>query len=165
MIFCGMMVTSGLIALPDADVSSRDARFLGRLLLCKVWCGEQHKVNGGKGLGCDDRNREALRITVCAAWSETEAKIVKAIPAIEAVYHRPMDGVPELTVFILAGGKSTRMGRDKAFVEFQGRTLLARTLDLAASVTPAVRIVGSRKKFAAFAPVVEDVFRDCGPLG
>ena len=76
-----------------------------------------------------------------------------------------MDGSPEVTAFILAGGKSTRMGQDKAFVEFQGRTLLARTLDLAASVTPAVRIVGSREKFAAFAPVVEDVFRDCGPLG
>jgi molybdenum cofactor guanylyltransferase len=28
-----------------------------------------------------------------------------------------------------------------------------------------VRIVGSHEKFAPFAPVVEDIFRDCGPLG
>jgi molybdenum cofactor guanylyltransferase len=76
-----------------------------------------------------------------------------------------MDGSPDVTAFIPAGGKSTRMGADKAFVEYGGRTLLARALDLARSVTPEVRIVGSAEKFALFAPVVEDVFCDCGPLG
>ncbi len=81
------------------------------------------------------------------------------------VYHRGMDGFPDVTVFILAGGKSTRMGTDKAFLEYQGRTLLARALDLASSVASEVRIVGSREKFAPFGAVVEDVFRDCGPLG
>ena len=70
-----------------------------------------------------------------------------------------------VTAFILAGGKSTRMGVDKAFVEYDGLTLLARALDLARSVMPDVRIVGSHEKFASFAPVVEDVFRDRGPLG
>jgi molybdenum cofactor guanylyltransferase len=76
-----------------------------------------------------------------------------------------MDGAPDVTAFILAGGKSTRMGRDKAFVEFEGRTLLARALEIAASVASDVRIVGGREKFAEFAPVVEDVFPACGPLG
>jgi molybdopterin-guanine dinucleotide biosynthesis protein A len=76
-----------------------------------------------------------------------------------------MDGATDTTVFILAGGKSTRMGTDKAFVEYEGRTLLARALDLARSVASDVWIVGSKEKFAAFAPVVEDVFCDCGPLG
>jgi len=76
-----------------------------------------------------------------------------------------MEGSSGITVFILAGGKSTRMGADKAFVEFAGSTLLARALELARSITSEVRIVGSRQKFASFAPVVEDVFRDCGPLG
>jgi molybdopterin-guanine dinucleotide biosynthesis protein A len=71
----------------------------------------------------------------------------------------------DVAAFILAGGKSTRMGADKAFVVLDGHTLLARALDLARSVTDNVRIVGSTEKFAAFAPVVEDVFRDCGPLG
>jgi molybdopterin-guanine dinucleotide biosynthesis protein A len=76
-----------------------------------------------------------------------------------------MDDALELTGFILAGGKSTRMGADKAFVDYDGRTLLARALDLARSITAEVRIVGSREKFAPFAPVVEDIFRDGGPLG
>jgi molybdopterin-guanine dinucleotide biosynthesis protein A len=78
-----------------------------------------------------------------------------------------MGNAPErdVTAFILAGGKSTRMGVDKAFVDYEGRTLLARALDLARSITPDVRIVGSQERFAPFAPVVEDIFRDCGPLG
>jgi molybdopterin-guanine dinucleotide biosynthesis protein A len=57
------------------------------------------------------------------------------------------------------------MGADKAFIEFERRTLLARALGLVCSVTPNVRIVGAREKFAPFAPVVEDIFRDRGPLG
>ncbi|HWY23181.1 MAG TPA: molybdenum cofactor guanylyltransferase [Candidatus Acidoferrum sp.] len=84
---------------------------------------------------------------------------------IECVYHRRMEGSLDVSAFILAGGNSTRMGADKAFLEYQGRTLLARALDLARSVASDVCVVGSREKFAAFAPVVEDVFRDCGPLG
>ncbi len=57
------------------------------------------------------------------------------------------------------------MGSDKAFVLLDGRTLLARALELARTVTDDVRVVGSAEKFAAFAPVAEDVFRECGPLG
>ncbi|MGP0019508.1 MAG: molybdenum cofactor guanylyltransferase [Candidatus Sulfotelmatobacter sp.] len=77
---------------------------------------------------------------------------------------------PDVTAYILAGGKSTRMGADKAFVMLggrntDGRTLLARALELALSVTSDVRIVGDSAKFASFAPVVEDVYRECGPLG
>ncbi|MGD1023593.1 MAG: molybdenum cofactor guanylyltransferase [Candidatus Sulfotelmatobacter sp.] len=83
------------------------------------------------------------------------------------VYYRGMGcaAVPDVTAFILAGGKSTRMGRDKAFVEFEGRTLLGRTLELARSVRLDVRIVGDHEKFASLAPVAEDIFRDRGPLG
>jgi phospholipid/cholesterol/gamma-HCH transport system ATP-binding protein len=76
--------------------------------------------------------------------------------------HGPPAGVG---VFILAGGKSTRMGTDKAFVMLDGRTLLARALDLARSVSDDVRIVGDSAKFKSLAPVVEDIFPDCGPLG
>lgn len=77
-----------------------------------------------------------------------------------------MDGASgDVAAFILAGGNSTRMGADKAFVTLDGQTLLARALEVARAVTADVRIVGDGAKFAAFAPVVEDVFRGCGPLG
>ena len=81
------------------------------------------------------------------------------------VYDRAMSTQAEVTAFVLAGGKSTRMGTDKAFVTLDGRTLVARALDVARSVTSDVRIVGEPRRFAAFAPVVEDEFPGCGPLG
>ena len=76
------------------------------------------------------------------------------------MYHRPMDAPStDVTAFILAGGKSTRMGTDKAFVMLDGRTLLvARAWIWPRSVTSEVRIVGDPAKFAAFAPTVEDIF-------
>src|SRR2546423_9692166 len=75
-----------------------------------------------------------------------------------------MNDVDDVTVFVLAGGKSTRMGKDKAFLEFKGRILLARALELAAAAGQEVRIVGDSRKFAAFGRVVEDIYREHGPL-
>jgi molybdopterin-guanine dinucleotide biosynthesis protein A len=77
------------------------------------------------------------------------------------VYDRRMG---DRAAFVLAGGQSTRMGADKAFVQLEGRTLLAHALALAKSVTSDVRIVGSAEKFAAFGEVVEDEFPQHGPL-
>src|SRR5215475_6974276 len=78
------------------------------------------------------------------------------------VYHQR---VGDLTAFILAGGHSRRMGRDKAFLELGGRTLLDRAMELANTVAPVVRIVAAQEKFLTIARVIEDVFPDCGPLG
>lgn len=70
-----------------------------------------------------------------------------------------------VSAFILAGGKSARMGTDKAFIELEGRTLLDRTLELAKGITASVSVVGDRAKYSSFGPVVEDIFPHCGPLG
>ena len=71
----------------------------------------------------------------------------------------------DVTAFVLAGGKSTRMGRDKAFLPWADGTLLSHALKLVVAVTPRTRIVGDRQKFASFGAVVEDIYRDRGPLG
>lgn len=71
----------------------------------------------------------------------------------------------EVTAFVLAGGKSTRMGQDKAFLTLAGQTLLERTLARARAVAGEVRIVGDAAKFEKFGTVVGDVYRDRGPLG
>jgi molybdenum cofactor guanylyltransferase len=71
----------------------------------------------------------------------------------------------DVSAFILAGGKSARMGTDKAFVLLDGRTLLARMLHLARQLTSNVHIIGDPAKFAPFAPTIEDIFPGCGPLG
>lgn len=71
----------------------------------------------------------------------------------------------QVGIFVLAGGKSSRMGRDKAFVTLHGQSLLARALETARALTRDVHIVGQAAKFGSFGPVVEDVFPGCGPLG
>ncbi len=72
--------------------------------------------------------------------------------------------MPDLSGFVLAGGRSSRMGTDKAFLRFDGGTLLARALDLLQAITTEVRIVGPASKFAAYGAVVEDVYMGRGPL-
>src|SRR5256885_13747118 len=70
-----------------------------------------------------------------------------------------------VTAFIMAGGKSTRMGTDKAFLGVQGRSLLANALERAEAAARNVVIVGPASKFLPFGTVVEDVYPDRGPLG
>jgi molybdenum cofactor guanylyltransferase len=70
-----------------------------------------------------------------------------------------------LTAFVLAGGRSTRMGSDKAFIQLGGQPLIVHALALAKSVTDDVKIVGDPEKFASFSKVVSDVYAARGPLG
>jgi molybdopterin-guanine dinucleotide biosynthesis protein A len=90
------------------------------------------------------------------------AYLQKKRKKISAVYHHQVDGI---TAFVLAGGKSTRMGADKAFLDFAGRTLLDRALDKARDVAARVCIVGDAGKFARHGETFEDIYRNCGPLG
>jgi len=91
--------------------------------------------------------------------------------------------------FVLAGGKSSRMGTstDKAFLDFRGQTLLERALTVAGTVCDRVSIVGDPAKFEAvlssqfsvlskterqslrtenreLRTVIADIFPGCGPL-
>jgi molybdenum cofactor guanylyltransferase len=71
--------------------------------------------------------------------------------------------------FVLAGGKSTRMGEDKAFLRFENETLIARALRVMRGVCPQVAVIGDPLKFSEFgspnySPVLADIFPNCGPL-
>jgi molybdopterin-guanine dinucleotide biosynthesis protein A len=57
------------------------------------------------------------------------------------------------------------MGADKAFLELAGKALIVRAVELAREIVPEVTIVGDPQKFAPFGTVIEDVYRDRGPLG
>jgi molybdopterin-guanine dinucleotide biosynthesis protein A len=74
-------------------------------------------------------------------------------------------GVDDVTAFILAGGRSSRMGTDKALLPLGQQTMLERALHTASRVANSVFIVGPRERYARYGNVVEDVFPDCGPLG
>ena len=67
---------------------------------------------------------------------------------------------------MLAGGGSTRFGRDKALARIGDEALLARLCSVMRGVTPCVTIIGSREKYAAFgADCVADRWPGEGPLG
>jgi molybdenum cofactor guanylyltransferase len=68
--------------------------------------------------------------------------------------------------FVLAGGKSSRMGpnTDKAFLDFRGQTLLERALRVMGTVCERVTMVGDPAKLTNYGPVVADIFPGCGPL-
>lgn len=70
-----------------------------------------------------------------------------------------------LSGFVLAGGKSTRMGQDKATVLFHGRTLLEHALATLRSICSNVAILGKRDLYGSLGLVYEDIFAGCGPLG
>jgi molybdopterin-guanine dinucleotide biosynthesis protein A len=56
--------------------------------------------------------------------------------------------------FILAGGESSRMGRDKALLELAGETLIARTANLIASVAGTCAIIGDPNRLVESARFV-----------
>jgi molybdenum cofactor guanylyltransferase len=77
-----------------------------------------------------------------------------------------------ITVLILAGGRSTRMGRDKAWLELDGMPLIERVarrlLPLAGEIIFSANDPAPFRELVARLPtpaqVVGDVFADAGPL-
>lgn len=69
------------------------------------------------------------------------------------------------TVFVIAGGKSSRMGADKALLEFGGMTLLDRMVEIARCITSNVQAVGNPDKYSSIVPTVSDTYPERGPLG
>ncbi|HEY0794654.1 MAG TPA: molybdenum cofactor guanylyltransferase [Acidisarcina sp.] len=67
--------------------------------------------------------------------------------------------------WVLAGGRSTRMGTDKTLLSYEGRPLIEIAVGKLQSLALLPRIVGRRSDLARFAPVVEDLRPGCGPLG
>ncbi len=66
--------------------------------------------------------------------------------------------------FVLAGGRSSRMGRDKALVEFGGQTLIVRAIGILEAAGLTARIAGARASLESYAAVVPDRDPDLGPL-
>jgi molybdopterin-guanine dinucleotide biosynthesis protein A len=68
--------------------------------------------------------------------------------------------------FILAGGESARMGRDKALLEFGGLPLILRIAELLRSVAAQPTVIAPPEKFRAFGlPAIADDNPGFGPLG
>ena len=66
----------------------------------------------------------------------------------------------DITGIILVGGQSRRMGRDKAFLEIDGRPLFEIVLDLFRANFPRILLVGNREeRFTPYQlPVLPDIY-------
>jgi molybdopterin-guanine dinucleotide biosynthesis protein A len=70
--------------------------------------------------------------------------------------------------YVLAGGGSTRFGRDKALVEFGGQPLLLKIVKLAQSCSNPVAVIANAEKYRHLdsqLEIVEDRWPGEGPLG
>ncbi len=72
---------------------------------------------------------------------------------------------PRLRAFVLAGGRSSRMGQDKALLPMQGQPLVAQMLTKLRALHLEPAICGNRPDLAAYAPMIPDAAEACGPLG
>ena len=71
---------------------------------------------------------------------------------------------PDVAGFVLAGGQSTRMGRDKASISFAGQPLALRAVSLLREAGLTASLAGANSSLAALAPIVEDREPGLGPL-
>jgi molybdopterin-guanine dinucleotide biosynthesis protein A len=68
--------------------------------------------------------------------------------------------------FVLAGGRSSRMGRDKALLPLGDRTLLEQAAVRVRAAAGDVTLIGPPERYAGLGyPVVPDSVEKCGPIG
>ena len=72
-----------------------------------------------------------------------------------------------ITGAILAGGKSSRMGEDKALLELNGKSFIQQITETLQSVFHKVIIISDRGEKYQFLDlaIYQDIFKECGPLG
>jgi molybdopterin-guanine dinucleotide biosynthesis protein A len=72
----------------------------------------------------------------------------------------------QITAIILAGGKSKRMGTDKALLKLDGISLLERSVLLCKKLCDTIIISSNNEAHQKFGfPLVPDEVKNCGPIG
>jgi len=73
----------------------------------------------------------------------------------------------DLSIAIMAGGKSVRMGTEKALVPFRGKTMIEHVIGRVQGLSEDIFIVTNKPdSFSGFGyPLVSDIYQNCGPLG
>jgi len=71
-----------------------------------------------------------------------------------------------ITGIILAGGKSSRMGFDKCFIEQKGISLIQRTINEISALTNEIIISANSEKYSQFGhQTISDLHINIGPIG
>ena len=66
--------------------------------------------------------------------------------------------------YVLAGGRSVRMGQDKALLELAGKPLVEHAVTKLRRICQGVAVLSSNPELQRFAPVVGDLHPNCGPM-
>ena len=67
--------------------------------------------------------------------------------------------------FVLTGGRSTRMGRDKALLPIEGSLLVQRTAEVVRAAAGSVTLIGAPGRYTHLGlPVLPDLVDNCGPI-
>lgn len=74
------------------------------------------------------------------------------------------DGLPDAVGFVLAGGRSSRMGADKAMVRLNGKPLVEHAIRILRDAGLAASLAGGAPTLGTIAPLVEDRQPGLGPL-
>lgn len=72
----------------------------------------------------------------------------------------------DISIIILAGGKSSRFGTDKVQAEFSSKTLIENAIELSKGITGNIIIITNQEGCTNLGfPTYPDIYRDKGPLG
>ena len=68
--------------------------------------------------------------------------------------------------FVLTGGRSSRMGRDKAMLPIEGVALVERTAERVRGAAGSVTLIGAPERYGHLGfPMAADLIENCGPIG
>ncbi len=71
----------------------------------------------------------------------------------------------EITIIILAGGKSSRMGEDKGMMSLYEKPMVQHVIETAKKISEKISIISNNRNYEQFGlPVFPDSLKDKGPL-
>lgn len=77
-----------------------------------------------------------------------------------------MNSRNDIAVFILAGGKSSRMGTDKGMLELSGKSFTQHIIDTAKTISNSIMLVANTPNYKHFGiPLINDKIKEKGPMG